>query len=510
MAKVLLINSNRFKHPWPVIPFGLCYIATVLETDGNNEVYFLDLCFSSDCEEDIQKAIRCFVPDVIGISIRNIDDTGGYNIHFLLEDVKNDVVDHCREFPGPIIIGGPSVGISGKEMLEYFDLEYAVRGDGEAVMSEFVKRFETGLSPEGLKGLIIRRERTIIQDNEPFRVNDLNSLPFPKPQRYLDLEKYSRFGSPLLVQTKRGCAFRCSYCTYNKIEGKQYRLRSPNLIADEIEMLVKETGISHVEFADSLFNIPLSHAKEVLREVIRKKLDLRLHTMGLSPGAVDEELLDLMKLAGFNEVDIGAESTCDSILESLAKDFNHEDIINTANLLKKKKIPVTWFIMLGALAETRETVLETLNTIGRVASKWDLVFVSTGVRVYNGAPVADEIMTYDTNCPSDNFLHPLKIEPQRICLEAIHEISKRFSFRFPNFYFYQKENITPGWILVFGNLLLKVFHSRQPVWRLHIFLKRIEFVLGISLLKRGLYELKLSLYKKKARMNKGFSLILGK
>ena len=75
MAKVLLINSNRFKHPWPVIPFGLCYIATVLETDGNNEVHFLDLCFSSDCKEDIQKAIRCFVPDVIGISIRNIDDT---------------------------------------------------------------------------------------------------------------------------------------------------------------------------------------------------------------------------------------------------------------------------------------------------------------------------------------------------------------------------------------------------------------------------------------------------
>src|SRR5664279_4196449 len=61
----------------------------------------------------------------------------------------------------------------------------------------------------------------------------------------------------------------------------------------------------------------------------------------LSPGAVDEELLDLMKLAGFNEVDIGAESTCDSILESLAKDFKREDIIKTANLLKKKKIPIT-------------------------------------------------------------------------------------------------------------------------------------------------------------------------
>ena len=61
MAKVLLINSNRFKHPWPVIPFGLCYIATVLETDGNNEVLFLDLCFSSDCKEDIHEISKRFL-----------------------------------------------------------------------------------------------------------------------------------------------------------------------------------------------------------------------------------------------------------------------------------------------------------------------------------------------------------------------------------------------------------------------------------------------------------------
>jgi len=511
MAKVLLINSNRFKHPWPVIPFGLCYIATVLETDGNNNVCFLDLCFSSDCENEIQKAVRNFIPDVIGISIRNIDDTGGYNIHFLLEDVKNDVIDFCKkEFSGPIVIGGPSVGISGREMLDYFDLEYAIRGDGEIVMPEFVKRIENRQPLEGLEGLIIRREKTIIQDKEPFRVQDLDSLPFPKPLRYLDLQQYRRFGSPVHIQTKRGCAFRCSYCTYNRIEGKKYRLRNPGLVADEIENLVKETGINHIEFTDSIFNVPLIHAKEVLREVIRKKLDLRLHTMGLSPGSVDEELLDLMKYAGFNEVDIGAESACNEILESLAKDFKTDDIIKTANLLKRKKIPVTWFIILGAIAETRETVLETLNTMGRVASKWDLVFVSTGVRVYNGAPIADALLKFNKHVTSDNFLRPVKINPEKISLEDIHSIAKGFSFRFPNFYFYEKEHIIPDWLLITGNFLLRIFHSRQPVWRLLILLKRIEWILGISLVKRGIYELKMSLNNNKSHLANGFSLIVFK
>jgi radical SAM superfamily enzyme YgiQ (UPF0313 family) len=508
MAKVLLINSNRFMHPWPVIPFGLCYIATVLETDGNHKVCFLDLCFSANCENDIKNSVRNFVPDVIGISIRNIDDTGGYKVHFLLEDVKNDVIDYCKkEFRGPIVIGGPSVGISGREMLDYFDLEYAIRGDGEAVMSEFVKRIENQLPLEGLMGLIIRREKTIIQDNEPFRVQDLDSLPFPKPLRYLDMSLYRRFGSPIHIQTKRGCAFRCTYCTYNQIEGKHYRLRNPKFIADEIENLVSETGINHLEFTDSVFNIPLPHAKEVLREVISKNLDLRLHTMGLSPSAVDEELLDLMKSAGFNEVDIGAESVCDEILESLAKDFKRIDVIKIADLIKKKKIPVTWFIMLGSLSETKETVLETLNTIGKVASKWDLVFVSTGIRVYNGAPIADEMMKYNVHCTSDNFLHPVKIQPVKISLEDIHSIAREFSFRFPNFYFYEKEHIIPGWLLITGNYILKLLHSRQPVWRLLILLKQIERIPGIALIKRGLYTLKMRSNTGINHMSDGFSLI---
>jgi len=511
MAKILLINSNRFKHPWPVIPFGLCYIATLLETNERHNVCFLDLCFSLNCAQDIKKAIQNFTPDVIGISIRNIDDTGGYNVHFLLQDVKNDVVDYCKkEFSGPIIIGGPSVGISGREMLDYFDLEYAVRGDGEAVMPEFVERIENRKPLEGLKGLIIRRDKTIIQDNEPYRVPDLDSLPFPKLLCYLDLGRYRRYGSPIQIQTKRGCALRCSYCTYNNIEGKQYRLINPRRIADEIEILVKETGINHIEFTDSIFNIPLAHAKEVLRKVIQKNLNLKLHTMGLSPAAVDEELLDLMKSAGFNEVDIGAESACDEVLESLAKNFKRSDVLNIANLLKKKKIPATWFIMLGAPAETRETVLETLKTMGRVASKWDMVFVSTGIRVYNGSPLAEEIRKHDIHCTGDNFLHPVKIEPEKISLSDIHTIAKRFSFRNPNFYFYEKEHIIPGKILRIGNLLIKLIHSRQPVWRLLLLLKRIELVMGISLVKRGVFELKRFSNEKKSRKINGFSLIMHK
>jgi radical SAM superfamily enzyme YgiQ (UPF0313 family) len=241
--------------------------------------------------------------------------------------------------------------------------------------------------------------------------------------------------------------------------------------------------------------------------VIRKKLDLRLHTMGLSPLVIDEELLDLMKNAGFNEADIGAESACDEILESLAKDFKRADIENAAKLLRQKKIAVTWFIILGAPAETRETVNETLYTIARIASKWDLVFISTGIRAYNGAPVSNELMKQDFLCTEDNFLRPVKIEPSKISLEEIQAIAKSFSFRFPNFYFYEKEHIIPGRILIIGNFLLRIFRSSQPVWRLLIFLKMTERVLGLTLIKKYLYELKKNTRHEENQIPNGFSII---
>jgi radical SAM superfamily enzyme YgiQ (UPF0313 family) len=399
------------------------------------------------------------------------------------------------------------VGISGPEMLDYFDLEYAIRGDGEAVMPEFVARVESRQSLEGLQGLIIRHNKKIIQNDEPYRIKDLDTLPFPEPLHFLNLDKYRKFGSPVHIQTKRGCALRCSYCTYNKIEGKKYRLRTPRLIADEIEILVRETGITHVEFTDSIFNIPLGHAKDVLRELISKKLKLTLHTMGLSPAAIDDELLELMKTAGFNEVDVGAESLNDKMLESLAKDFTCADIKIAADLLRSKKIPVTWFIMLGAPDETKDTVRETLETIGKLATRWDLVFISTGIRVYNGAPFADEIIKKYKHCTTDNFLHPVKIEPEQITLEEIHSIAKEFSFRFPNFYFYEKEHIIPGYLLLTGNFILKIFNSEQPLWRLLIFLKMIQKWIGVSFIKKVIFTFKMKFSNRPVNQLTGFSLV---
>ena len=480
VVKLLLINSNSFKQPWPVIPYGLCCVAASAEEAGH-EVKFLDLCFSEHPEKEIVDTVDAFNPDVIGISVRNIDNTVALKTRFLLEDIREHIIRPCREcFGGPVLIGGPAVGINGREMLHYFDVEYAIRGDGELAIVEFLSRLESGAPFGNMSGLIIRKEGRIVSDNEPMRIEDLNALPRVSPSRYVDVFAYSRFNSPLQIQTKRGCALRCSYCTYNRIEGCYYRLRNPSVVADEIERLVKETGIHKVEFVDSTFNIPLSHAKAVLRELIRKELDLDLLTMGLNPGAVDGELVDLMKEAGFREVDLGVDAGCDAMLKSLGKSFLKEDVLRAGELLRNRNIPVKWFLLLGAPGESRDTLRETFDTVRHAASPWDLIVIAVGMRVYNGSAVAEQVRVEKPSSATDNFLFPVSLpEGMTIDLKELKQIAKLESFRRPNFFLFGDDEKTPLSVLAVGTALMKVLSPHQPLWRLFILRRKIESFIGV-------------------------------
>jgi len=246
--KVLMINSNRYKLPVPSMPFGLCCVASAVEHAGH-EVRVLDLCFSKKTGRDIADTISEFQPDVVGVGIRNIDTAAHYNTLFQLGAVNDDVIVPLKKiFSGPIVIGGPAVGISGVEMLSFFDLALAIRGDGEIAMVELLDRLQNKQPLEGIGGLVRRKDGEIVEDNLPLRVIDLDALPFPRQHHFIHLKPYRKLRAPIQIQTKRGCELGCTYCTYNTVEGHKYRLRDPQRVADEIEMIVKETGIKHFEF----------------------------------------------------------------------------------------------------------------------------------------------------------------------------------------------------------------------------------------------------------------------
>ena len=123
--------------------------------------------------------------------------------------------------------GGGAIGINPEEILDYFGLNYAIKGDGELAFVELAKRFENKISLKDCPGLVERRNGKTIQNNPIFCVQNLDELPFSNIYHWIDLKPYLYFNTAIPIQTKRGCALNCSYCTYNNIEGKKFRLRSP-------------------------------------------------------------------------------------------------------------------------------------------------------------------------------------------------------------------------------------------------------------------------------------------
>ena len=446
-----------------------------------HDVVFLDLCFSKNIDREIRLALSKFKPELVGVGIRNIDNASGYNTIFFIEQTKVEVINPLKSaFEGPIVIGGAAVGISGAEILHFFDLTLAIQGDGERSMVELSARLEKNLPLNGLGGLILRQDGMIIEENPPLPVTDMNALPSIKFARYLDVQRYRKYNSPLQIQTKRGCALRCVYCTYNRLEGSVYRFKDPLRVANEVETLVHETGIRHIEFTDSTFNIPLDHAKAVLRAIAVKGLNLRCRALGLNPSAVDEELVKLMKRVGFQDVDLGVESGCNQTLLSLGKNFDKEDMLKAGKLLHQANIPTSWFILLGAPDETEDTLHETLETIAKAASPWDLVVIGVGIRVYKGAPLAKTLQQTNRDGINDNFLSPVHFEPKAIDIQTIKKITKRAYRRYPNFLIYNDKSQYPEVILKAASVVLKLFFPQQPIWRVYIFVRKILQTLGVD------------------------------
>ena len=482
--RFLLIASNQFKHPWPVIPYGACCVAAAVRASGH-EVRVLDLCFSRDTEQDIQTALRGFQPHAVGVSIRNIDDGCAVAPHFFLDDIKEKVMVPLRKsFSGALIIGGPAVGINAAEMLDFFDIEYAALGDGERVVVAFLDALKANLTPIGIPGLLARKAGQEHLSVPPCNNSDLKDFPLPNMAEIIDVKPYLQFDGHFQVQTKRGCALRCTYCSYGAIEGSHYRLRDPSSVADHIERVVKKTGVNHFEFTDSTFNIPLDHAKAVLRAIKQKGLKLRLRTMGLNPGAVDEELVRLMRETGFTNVDLGVESLSDECLKALGKDFSVRDIFRAADLLRRYRIPTNWFMLFGAPAETEATIRETCTRLRKVVGFLDFVTVGIGIRAYKGTAIANMMQSENPAVTRDSFLSPVALEPRGLSLRELDLLVKIEASRQPQAYIFGPDQTMPFLVMriVFG--LWKLFLPAIPVWVVITLKNTVSTWLGLTAWRR--------------------------
>ena len=368
--RILLISANAASTPYSVYPLGMSMVAGSLCNAGH-EVRQFDLLHSGLSMDAVAEAIRESRPQIIGISIRNIDNVNLLNEKRYIEVVREVVQRIREETEAPVILGGSGFSIMPEAILREVGGDYGIVGEGEALMLEFVENAARGVYPQ---------ERCM-RASPGLRGGEIPSAAYDDRL----MEFYLKSGNIAAVQTKRGCTHRCVYCSYPVLEGSVIRCRDPKVVADDVENLARRYGAGHVFFTDSVFNDDEGRYLEVVREMRRRGLSIPW-TAFFKPQGLDDAAVELMRETGLKGAEIGADAATDRTLRSLGKSFCFQDIVDCNDLFGRHGVATAHFYMFGSPGETQETVLEGIDNIRNM--KKTVSFIYMGLRILPDTPLA--------------------------------------------------------------------------------------------------------------------------
>ncbi len=382
--KVLIIAANNNKQPVTVMPYGACIVADACVSRGH-EVSFLDLMFAKDSLSALTAKIRAAMPEVVGISVRNIDNHDMKNPRSFYRELPLCVGQIRRLANTIVVLGGSAVNIMPEELLRFSGADYAVAGNGEKIFPEFLSKLGQPHFLKALPGLAwLEQDKYFINPHQP--VSLPQELLVPDFSRWLDVGRYRSALAAVPLLSKRGCPYKCVYCTYAMCEGKEYQLNHPADVSAAVSKLARQ-GLNNIEFVDNVFNSPYEHAVQVCENLISAGNKARLQTVELNPKFVDKQLIILMEKAGFIGVGITAESASDRVLAGLGKDYFRADVERAAKLSAGSKFPCLWIFLFGGPGENKETVKESINFAEQYISRKDVVFFNAGIRIYPGTEI---------------------------------------------------------------------------------------------------------------------------
>jgi radical SAM superfamily enzyme YgiQ (UPF0313 family) len=388
--RVLLVSANRERIPDPVFPLGLAYVAAATKAAGHT-VGFSDLCFGRRPLRSLRDTVNAFRPEVIGLSIRNVDNAA-YPLTTDYLAWHRTVVDTLHQSSSaPVVLGGSAFSILPEAYMEALDGDWGISGEGEQRFVILLKAMEDGCLLPRQPGVYARPElsRDFVGIDDRFGHIPLRLAALHPERHSFGYARYVRRGGMGNIQTKRGCVFKCSYCTYPLLEGRRFRTREAADVVDEIEALMHDFGPHPVFFVDSILNFPHGHVEALCEEMLRRGLRIRWSCYA-TPVKLDRTQARLMARAGCHGIELGSDAVDDGQLARLGKSFD-SSVVHCANrYCLEAGLRVCHSIIFGAPGETPDSVRATCTALR--AMRPTAVVAMTGVRLYPGTPLTRRLV----------------------------------------------------------------------------------------------------------------------
>jgi len=359
---VLFIRPNSKMTGTPP-PIGLGYLSHAVKKARGDQTLIIEGLKSGLSEAAILERTAAFNPDVIGITIKSFEASQATSLVSLLKDTWRNI---------SVILGGPHVTTVGPSLLDTVRADYLVLGEGEDTLVELLDSMEGKRDINSVKGVAWRNgDKIVFNGSRPY-IEDLDRLEVDweaiGPENYfgrIHREGFSVIPSShrrVPIFTSRGCPYGCTYC--HNIFGKKYRTFDTGRIIDQMIDLRDQYNVREFEIHDDNFNLNINRAKGFMKEVIEKKLGCALSfPNGLRADLMDEELLDLMVMAGTYYIFYAIESASPRIQKLVNKNLDLDRAKEIVNLTASRRIVTGTYNILGFPTETEEEMAMTVNYV---------------------------------------------------------------------------------------------------------------------------------------------------
>jgi anaerobic magnesium-protoporphyrin IX monomethyl ester cyclase len=361
--RILFIHPNyrsggaEIAGSWP--PAWVAYLTGHLRQAGFDDIHFIDAMTDDIDDETLGDMIARLQPDAVGLTAIT---PSIYRAEEALRVAQQRCPDAVR------ILGGVHATFMYKQVLSEAPwVDVIVRGEGEEIVVNLMHAIASGNWPEHrnrIHGLAFREGAEIKATPAASTVKDLEAI---KPdwsilewQKYIYIPLGVRVAIPNMA---RGCPFTCSFCSQWKF-WRDYRVRDPKAVVDEIEDLVENHGVGFFILADEEPTINRKKFIAFCEELIARDLPRRVQ-WGINTRVTDiyrdRELLKFYRKAGLVHVSLGTEAAAQMKLDTFNKETKVDENKTAVRLLREADIFVEAQFIVGLDNETPETLEETFQ-----------------------------------------------------------------------------------------------------------------------------------------------------
>ena len=411
--KVLFVvyDKGAYDHS---IPMGFGAIGAILNRDGHEFTLW-----NQDMHHWPDDYLRTYLDenefDVVIISL-----IAGYYQYHKMKNLSKAINNSKNRSKFKYIMGGYGPTPEPEFFIRKSGCDVVCMGEGEVTISKLMDSFENKTPLNDVPGIAWLEDGKLKQTPRAPLVANLDDLPWTPyhkfPIHYYRMSRTAKSRSTdfvMSMMSARGCSFKCTFC-YRMDAG--YRMRSPESLLDEVEMLYKDFGINYINFQDDLLMSSVAHTEAVCKEFLKRNLPIRWQCNGRL-NYCSEELLQLMKDSGCDFINYGIESMDQKVLNNMKKGLRPEMIIRGVEDTLKVGISPGLNFIFGNKGDNKKTIKLAVDFM----LKYDDFAQKRTIRPvtpYPGSPLyydAIEMGLLDKNNPAEDFYERKHLNSDLIC-----------------------------------------------------------------------------------------------